>query len=120
MVQTKPQRKDEYPKNPKNFRIELMKTAMLINFVFVLSLVPFWSLTIIGRYCKSCKQEKWYIASYRFSIPILYSNSAFNPILYAWRMQPYRRSKVSFVFRHRVVKRRSFFCPTPCRYKTVN
>ena len=105
-------------KKSEKLQIELMKTAMLIIFVFVLSLVPFWSLTIIGRYCKSCKQEKWYIASYRFSIPTLYSNSAFNPILHAWRMQAYRRSKVSFVFRHRVVKRRSFFCP--CRYKTVN
>ena len=75
-------------KKSEKFQIELMKTATLINFVFVLPLVPFWSLTIIGRYCKSCKQEKWYIASYRFSIPVLYSKSAFNPILYAWRMHP--------------------------------
>ena len=75
-------------KKSEKLQIELMKTAMLIIFVFVLSLVPFWSLTIIGRYCKSCKQEKWYIASYRFSIPVLYSKSAFNPILYAWRMHP--------------------------------
>ena len=81
-------------KKSEKLQTELIKTAMLINFVFVLSLVPVWSLTIIGKYCKSCKQEKWYISSYRFSIPILYSNFSFNPILYAWRMQPYRRSSV--------------------------
>ena len=79
-------------KQSEKLQTQLMKTAMLIIFVFVLSLLPFWSLTIIGRYCKSCIQEKWFIACYRFSIPILYSNSAFNPLLYAWRMRPYRRS----------------------------
>ena len=31
-------------------------------------------------YCKTCTKERWYIACYRFSIPILYSNSAFNPL----------------------------------------
>lgn len=105
-------------KKSEKLQIELMKTAMLIIFVFVLSLVPFWSLTVIGRYCKSCKQEKWYIACYRFSIPILYSNSAFNPILYAWRMQPYRRSFQAIFGRRQVSPRNSSFADNTQRNET--
>ena len=71
---------------------KLMKTASLLIIVFALSFVPFWSFTTIGRYCKGCTEQKWFIAGYRLSIPILYSNSALNPLLYAWRMPPYRRS----------------------------
>ena len=36
-------------KKSEKLQIELMNTAMLIIFVFALSLVPFWSLTIIAR-----------------------------------------------------------------------
>ena len=73
-------------------RAHLMKTALLIIFVFVVSLLPFWSFTMIGRYCKSCTKERWFVACYRFSIPVMYINSALNPFLYAWRIRSYRRS----------------------------
>lgn len=71
---------------------QLMTTSCLIILVFFASLVPFWVFTTIRRYCKECVQQKWFIAGYRFSIPILYINSALNPLLYAWRMRPYRQS----------------------------
>ena len=71
---------------------QLMKTASLILLVFVVSLLPFWSFTMVGRYCKHCTKYKWFIACYRLSIPVLYSNSGLNPLLYAWRMRLYRAS----------------------------
>lgn len=85
-------RKEKMSKQSVEQQKQLMKTASLIILVFVLSLVPFWSFTAIRRYCKGCAEQGWFIAGYRFSIPILYSNSALNPLLYAWRMRPYRRS----------------------------
>lgn len=85
-------RKEKISKQSTELQKQLMKTACLIILVFVLSLVPFWSFTAIRRYCKGCAEQRWFIAGYRFSIPILYSNSALNPLLYAWRMRPYRRS----------------------------
>ena len=85
-------RKEKMSKQSAEMQKQLMKTASLIIIVFALSLVPFWSFTAIRRYCKGCVEKKWFIAGYRFSIPILYSNSALNPLLYAWRMRPYRRS----------------------------
>lgn len=85
-------RKEKMSKQSAELQKQLMKTASLIIIVFVLSLVPFWSFTAIRRYCKGCSEQKWFIAGYRFSIPILYSNSGLNPLLYAWRMRPYRRS----------------------------
>ena len=85
-------RKEKMSKQSAEMQKQLMKTASLIIIVFSLSLVPFWSFTAVRRYCKDCSEQKWFIAGYRFSLPILYSNSALNPLLYAWRMRPYRRS----------------------------
>ena len=85
-------RKEKMSKQSAEMQKQLMKTASLIIIVFAISLVPFWSFTAIRRYCKGCTEQKWFIAGYRFSIPVLYSNSALNPLLYAWRMRPYRRS----------------------------
>jgi len=85
-------RKEKMSKQSALMQKQLMKTASLIIIVFALSLVPFWSFTAIRRYCKGCADKKWFIAGYRFSIPFLYSNSALDPLLYAWRMRPYRRS----------------------------
>lgn len=85
-------RREKMSKQSAELQKQLMKTASLIIIVFALSLVPFWSFTAIRQYCKECAEKKWFLAGYRFSIPILYSNSALNPLLYAWRMRPYRRS----------------------------
>ena len=87
-----PTRKEKISKQSAEMQKQLMKTACLIIIVFALSLVPFWSFTAVRRFCKGCTEQKWFIAGYRFSIPIIYSNSALNPLLYAWRMRPYRRS----------------------------
>jgi len=85
-------RKGKMSTQSAHMQKQLMKIASLLIIVFALSLVPFWSFTAIRRYCKGCIEQKWFIAGYRLSIPILYSNSALNPLLYAWRMRPYRRS----------------------------
>lgn len=85
-------RKEKMSTQSAKIQKQLMKTASILVIVFALSLVPFWSFTAIRRYCKGCTEQKWCIAGYRLSIPILYSNSALNPLLYAWRMRPYRRS----------------------------
>ena len=84
--------KEKISRRSAEMQKQLMTTACLIILVFFVSLVPFWVLTTIRRYCKECVHQKWCIAGYRLSIPILYSNSALNPLLYAWRMRPYRQS----------------------------
>ena len=85
-------KKEKISRRSAEMQKQLMTTACLIILVFFVSLVPFWLFTTIRRYCKECVHQKWCIAGYRLSIPILYSNSALNPLLYAWRMQPYRQS----------------------------
>lgn len=99
-------KKEKMSKKSAELQKQLMKTASLIILVFVISLVPFWSFTAIRRYCKGCADQRWFIAGYRFSIPILYSNSALNPLLYAWRMRPYRRSFQALFGRERKGGRR--------------
>ena len=100
-------RKVKMSKQSAEMQKELMKTASLLIIVFALSLVPFWSFTAIRRYCKGCTEQKWFIAGYRFSIPIIYSNSALNPLLYAWRMRPYRRSFQALFGKKRNCERRT-------------
>ena len=94
-LKTHDARKKKIPRQSTKVQTQLTKTATLIILVFILSLLPFWSLTVVARYCKGCAKESWFIACYRFSIPILYSNSALNPLLYAWRMRSYRRSFIA-------------------------
>ena len=100
-------RKEKVSKQSAELHKQLMITACLIILVFFLSLVPFWVFTTIRRYCKECAPQKWCIAGYRFSIPILYSNSALNPLLYAWRMRPYRQSFLALFGRKRHCGRRT-------------
>lgn len=113
-------RKEKMSKQSAEMQKQLMKTATLIIIVFVLSLVPFWSFTAIRRYCKGCTEQKWVIAGYRFSIPILYGNSALNPLLYAWRMRPYRRSfEILFGKKRNCDRRASREIMTPSNVSSV-
>lgn len=78
---------------------KLFVTALLVLFGFVVSFCPWVVVLGVTSYCPACTKESWYFALYRSSIPFLYLNSAFNPLIYAWRIKKYRKSILKAMFR---------------------
>ncbi|XP_032221735.2 melanocyte-stimulating hormone receptor [Nematostella vectensis] len=77
---------------------QLTITSFCILVGFVLSYCPWYAFYWVGTTCPSCLATRWYLACYHLSIPFLYMNSVFNPLLYMWRIPVYCRS-IKAVFR---------------------
>ena len=67
-------------------------TSFLILLFLILSLIPYFTITIIGIHCESCSEQHWFLALKESSIVFLFLNSVINPFLASFRISELRKS----------------------------
>ena len=71
---------------------KIFTTSFLIVLFLILSLIPYFVMTIIEIRCKSCSGQDWFLALKESSIVFLHLNSVFNPFLSSFRINELKRS----------------------------
>ena len=71
---------------------KIFTTSFLILLFLILSLIPYFAITIVEIRCKSCSGQHWFIALRESSIVFLHLNSVFNPFLASFRINELKRS----------------------------
>lgn len=63
-------------------QIPLANAFIFIALLFFVSLVPFFLLALCGVYCSNCWQRKWFFASLRFCVAMVFLNAGCTPFIY--------------------------------------
>ena len=67
-------------------------TSFLILLFLILSLIPYFTMTIVEIYCESCSGQHWFLVLKESCIVFLHFNSVFNPFLASFRVRELKRS----------------------------
>ncbi|KAK2547855.1 G-protein coupled receptor 26 [Acropora cervicornis] len=67
-------------------------TSFLILLFLILSLIPYFTMTIVEIYCESCSGQHWFLVLKESCIVFLHFNSVFNPFLASFRISELKRS----------------------------
>ena len=67
-------------------------TSFLILLFLILSLIPYFTMTIVEIYCESCSGQHWFLVLKESCIVFLHFNSVFNPFLASFRIRELKRS----------------------------
>ena len=67
-------------------------TSFLILLFLILSLIPYFTITIVEIHCESCSGQHWFLALRESCIVFLHFNSVFNPFLASFRISELKRS----------------------------
>ena len=71
---------------------KIFTTSFLILLFLILSLIPYFAITMVEIRCESCSGQHWFLASKESSIAFLHLNSVFNPFLASFRINELKRS----------------------------
>ena len=83
----------------------LAVTTQLIVTCFVISLLPYLAFIFMDLYFLKYREEDWFFACRRFSLPFVYLNPAMNPLIFNFRLAHFRRTfKIVFMLRNLRVK----------------
>ena len=83
---------DSRQEREDNLERKIFTTSFLIVLFLILSLIPYFVMTIIEIRCKSCSGQNWFLALKESSIVFLHLNSVFNPFLSSFRINEVKRS----------------------------
>ena len=67
-------------------------TSFLILLFLIVSLIPYFTITIVEIHCESCSKQHWFLAVKESCIVFLFLNSAINPFLASFRISELKRS----------------------------
>ena len=67
-------------------------TSFLILLFLILSLIPYFTITIVEIHCESCSEQDWFLALKQSCIVFLYLNSFVNPFLASFRINELKKS----------------------------
>ena len=83
---------DSRQEREDNLERKIFTTSFLIVLFLILSLIPYFVMTMIEIRCKSCSGQNWFLALKESSIVFLHLNSVFNPLLSSFRINELKRS----------------------------
>ena len=83
---------DSRQEREDNLERKIFTTSFLIVLFLILSLIPYFVMTMIEIRCKSCSGQNWFLALKESSIVFLHLNSVFNPFLSSFRINELKRS----------------------------
>lgn len=97
-------RKKEHDSNywNSNKEAKLAATLFLVIVLFVVAWLPFMVINIVAYLCRKCISSKLSLATKLLH----YSNSAVNPIVYAWRLADFRTAFLILLFGRRLKRLR--------------
>ena len=67
-------------------------TSFLILLFLILSLIPYFTITIVEIHCESCSEQKLFLALKESCVVFLYLNSFVNPFLTSFRINELKKS----------------------------
>ncbi|KAL9980139.1 hypothetical protein ACROYT_G008685 [Oculina patagonica] len=67
------------------------RTVLLVLIIFLASWVPFLSIDFLIVQCVKCRNEQFHLAR-DISLSVVYFGSGINPMIYAWRVNVFRRA----------------------------
>lgn len=67
------------------------RTVLLVLMVFLALWIPFLTIDFIIVQCESCRNETFHLAR-DITLSLVYFSSGINPVIYAWRVQVFRRA----------------------------
>ena len=71
---------------------KISTTSFLIVLFLILSLIPYFTITIVEIHCESCSEQNWLLALKESCIAFLHLNSVINPFLASFRVSELKRS----------------------------
>ena len=71
---------------------KISTTSFLILLFLILSLIPYFTITIVEIHCENCSGQNWFLALKESCIAFLHLNSVINPFLASFRISELKRS----------------------------
>lgn len=71
---------------------KIAATSFLILLLLIISLLPYFIVTLLGGKCNDCGKQRWFIAFRESSTVFLFVNSAVNPFLTTFRIKELKHS----------------------------
>ena len=83
---------DRRQERERKMERKISTTLFLIVLFLILSLIPYFTITIVGIRCENCSKQRWFLALKESCIVFLCLNSVINPFLASFRINKLKRS----------------------------
>ena len=71
---------------------KISTTSFLILLFLILSLIPYFTITIVEIHCESCSKQNWFLALKESGVAFLHLNSVINPFLASFGISELKKS----------------------------
>ena len=85
---------DRRQERKRKMERKISTTSFVIVLFLILSLIPYFTITIVGIHCENCSKQRWFLALKESCIVFLRLNSVINPFLVSFRINELKRSCV--------------------------
>ena len=83
---------DRRQERERKMERKICTTSFLILLFLILSLIPYFTITIVEIHCGSCSKQNWFLALKESCIAFLHLNSVINPFLSSFRINELKKS----------------------------
>ena len=93
--------KDKHSSVANEHRFDITFTAILIVLLLLISLAPYYIMTLIEFHCSHCVESTWYVPCRQISLLFRFVHCACNPFTYSFRIREFRQSLKALFFKWR-------------------